>query len=443
MRRLLIAFALLLTAAPAGASPRALTPVNEETGFALAGDAALVSTVGESSLQVSAFPLDGGAARPVFSLEAPNGLHPDGRRIGASAARAAMTVTFGEGSSDIAAVQAFGGPPGGPWAPFAPLVTAQDDESFVFPFGQQVDGDRLFTTEIRGELDKLAVVARDPEAHDVAFASPEDVLFATFAGDLVAHPHGSSLVVREWRTGAVRSTTKVPDDIEAIALRPDGRVAVTTSEDELYELRPGGKLRRLSRDARRPLAYAGEHILFSTSEDQPRVVSPAGRIRRFGPPTETFGGFVTEGERVLWVANDCLLVDTVTAPPSTAPGAGPCPRSELSLEDRANPHLGHTLPVVLRCVSAPRACRGTVRLTAAKNPGVNVHTISHAERFVIPIGKSKRIRVRLTARGYRILRRYVAAEGDALVGVDARTADHADLPDHRAQAILVLPRGAR
>src|SRR4051794_13618041 len=145
MRRLLIALVLFTAAsARADAAPRALTPVTEESGFALAGDAALVSTVGETSLQVSALGLDGSAARPVFSLEAPAGLHPDGRRLAASASRAAMTVTFGEGSSDIAAVQAFGGPPGGPWTPFAPLAATRENDAFVFPFGQQVDGDRLF-----------------------------------------------------------------------------------------------------------------------------------------------------------------------------------------------------------------------------------------------------------------------------------------------------------
>src|SRR3954465_15621510 len=103
MRRLLILLILLATAAPAGAAPRALTPVTEESGFALAGDAALVSTVGETSLQVSALGLDGSPRRPGCPRGAPAGLHPDGRRLAASASRAAMTVTFGEGSSDIAA----------------------------------------------------------------------------------------------------------------------------------------------------------------------------------------------------------------------------------------------------------------------------------------------------------------------------------------------------
>ena len=411
MRRFLVLLALVIPAS-ASAAPQPLTRVNERTGFALAGEAALVSRPSGRVLQVFAHPLDGSAARMVFSVDPPPGLEPDGRRLAASAQRAAITVTWGELSDNVEVVQAFGGPPGGPWTAFGPL-SAPDA---VFPWGHQVDGDRLFSTESRGGLLDLAVVARDPDPHDVAFAAPEDALFAVFAGDLVAHTSGKALVVREWRTGVERSRVKLPGDAEGIALRPDGRVAVTTENDRLYELR-GGKLRLLSRDARRPLAYAGDRLLFTDSDDQPRVIAPSGRVRRFGPPTETFGGFVTEGERVLWVANGCLLVDKATAAPSAAPGKGPCPRSELALDDSGgNPRLGRTIPVGLRCIAAPRVCRGTVRLSA----GEPLRAISRPVRFAIRAGKRGRLRVRLTDSGYRRLREQVADEEDASVAVTTR-----------------------
>src|SRR3954469_11498977 len=138
MRRALIALAVLIAAAPAQAAPRPLTRLSEQAGFALAGDAALVSRPAGRSLGVFAYPLDGGAPRPVFSVQAPEGMQPDGRRIAASAQRAAITVTYGELSSDIEAVQAFGGPPGGPWTPLSAL-SGTHDASFVFPYLHQVD----------------------------------------------------------------------------------------------------------------------------------------------------------------------------------------------------------------------------------------------------------------------------------------------------------------
>ena len=60
-----------------------------------------------------------------------------------------------------------------------------------------------------------------------------------------------------------------------------------------------------------------------------RVIEPDGRTRPFGVPTEGLGGFTTDGPRVLWWANDCLLTADVSERTTDAIGPGVCPRSEV------------------------------------------------------------------------------------------------------------------
>jgi hypothetical protein len=283
------------------------------------------------------------------------------------------------------------------------------------------------------------VIVRDPDPHDITFANPEDALYATFAGDLVAHADGrdfKTLIVRNWRTGAELSRTKLRSAIEEIAVRADGRVALIAN-DQLFEIR-GSKPKRLGKDARGPLAYAGNRILFSDQYDHPRVSEPSGRIRRWGPPTETFVGLDADGRHVLWEANGCLLVDDVTVPPSQAPGKGPCQRNELELDKSGpNPPLARTLTITLRCVASPNRCRGSLRLKAFDTFGEHSHLISRRQRFTIRPGTAKRIAVGLTTRGYRILRRYVKADESASVGV---ITEGTRLPDNRGSGVLVVPK---
>jgi hypothetical protein len=291
---------------------------------------------------------------------------------------------------------------------------------------QQVVGERVFTTESRS--DDVRVIVRDPDPHEVVFASDELVSTATFAGDLVAFAKsggdqdGNLLVVRDWRTGAVRSSADLQDGFNSIALRPDGRAAVTTYEGALYEVRPGAPPRLLTRQGGSAAAYAGDSLVYDPGE-RLRLIDASGRIRRLGAPTWSLGGFATDGSRALWVANGCLLVDDVSAPPAAAPGPGPCLRSEIALDARrANPYLAHTLPVRLRCVAAPRACRGALRLTTIFPPADAV-AISRRVRFSIPAGHARRLQVPLTCLGYRTMRRTLARESRASVRLDARSDD--------------------
>ena len=98
----------------------------------------LFSRTNEQTLQVFAVPVTGGPERKVFEFTAP----PEQvarARIAASAERVAVSVIVGSYGSSINAVQAFSGPPLGPWTAFTPL-TALDTPGWVFPFGHEVDG---------------------------------------------------------------------------------------------------------------------------------------------------------------------------------------------------------------------------------------------------------------------------------------------------------------
>jgi hypothetical protein len=158
-------------------------------------------------------------------------------------------------------------------------------------------------------------------------------------------------------------------------------------------------------------------------------------VRAFGTPTEEPGDFVTDERRVLWTANDCLLIADVTEPAARTPAAGPCPRSEVMIDDaNANPNLARTLPVVVRCVAAPTRCRGTLKVRL----GLTRTVLNRPTRYRIAAGERERLQVRLTERGYRALRKKVARERGALVRVTPRGVDG----DTTYNDLLVLPRGA-
>ena len=253
----------------AAAAPKGLARVSEDAAFALAGDHVLFSRTNEQTLQVFAVPVTGGPERKVFEFTAP----PEQvarARLAASAERVAVSVIVGSYGSSINAVQAFSGPPLGPWTAFTAL-TALDAPGWVFPFNHEVDGARVFTFEARGELDELGIVVRDPEPREVELPE-EERLFATFAGDLVASANGRTLRLRDWRTGAVRSQATLPSEIEGLALRPDGRVAALTDEDGIVDVRPGGPVRRL-KSGSAEIAFAGERLVAHVGTGL-RVIEP-------------------------------------------------------------------------------------------------------------------------------------------------------------------------
>lgn len=271
-------------------------------------------------------------------------------RLAAPAQRAAFTLVLGDDERDIAATQIFSGPPLGPWAPAGPMI-----RDFVLPWQHQL--------------------VRDPEPRDLALP-----MSAVFAGDLVAYSErtpdedagaiGRRLVVAELRA----STT--------CASRSSTSRCAPTGASRSRSPKPTGS----TRSAWGPLPGA------STA-----APSPSTSLRR--PPARTSSCPSTAG------CNDCLLIADVNAPAAPAPAAGPCPRTEVAIDDSGpNPDLRRTLPATLRCAA----------------------------------GERRRVVVRLTERGYRALRKKVARERGALVRVTPRGADD----DTTRDDLLVLPRGA-
>ena len=342
-------------AAPAGCRRRTTSPSPARASWPL--------NATERTLTVDALPQG-----RVFSYDAPAGSEPDGR-LAASPQRAASTLSLRDDTSDFAAAQVFSGPALGPWAPLTPMNRLS--ENFVLPWQHQVEGERVFTSEIRGSLENNVVVVRDPEPRDLALPYT-----AVFAGDLVAYTErapgqdedaiGARLVVAEWRTGFRRGVTDLPEPIEHLALRPDGRVALTLADSGgIFEVRPGTAPRRVFRRATgydEPLAFAGEHIVFAeygraararTSRQGPRLrdAHRGDRGLRHRRPPRAVDGQRLPADRRRHRAR------RVSARRRTVP-----PQRDHPRRLGPNPNLRRTLPVTLWCVAAPARCRGTLKV---------------------------------------------------------------------------------
>jgi len=152
------ALLVLAFAAPAHAVPRALARSAGVLAIAPGGDQVLVAQTRGANLRVVSIPLAGGAARQVFSFDVPSGLVPVSASLSASAQRAALILEMGPGPGQPEAVQTFAGPLAGGWVTLQPF-TRTSNPGAVSPVRQQADGDRLFTTESRGE--DTRVVVRD------------------------------------------------------------------------------------------------------------------------------------------------------------------------------------------------------------------------------------------------------------------------------------------
>ena len=237
--------------------------------------------------------------------------------------------------------------------------------------------------------------------------------------------------------GAARPSPSCPTSRPSIDLRDDGRALVATDDGELFDVPPGGVARRIARSAGKP-RFAGEHIVFvrgpgpTASAPCASSIRAAACARSASPPTR-LGGFITDGTRVLWEANGCLLVAPVTDPIAAAPGPGPCPRSELTAGRRPEPEPGPHHPVTLRCVAAPRDCRGTL-------PAQSRGRCSIApRRFSIPAGRARRFaRTAQRARISRAARRR-GERDDGRAGDDPRADRRPPGPPQRHRTCLVEP----
>jgi len=419
MRRVVCAAAVfILGAAPARANPVPLARVDGSAKVALAGDQALFTRVRDREVAVYSIPLAGGTPRRVFAYTAPRGTtpHPE---LAASAQRAAVLIDSSRGEGGDGGTQAFTGVPGAPWTPLGPFTGYFRGTNVV---GVQVEGDRVIAKEFRGGYDNLGVTVHEPQPVDVFFYSPTDAAYATFAGDLVAYSTlapgdkpeepwgGRHVIVRDWRTRTELAATDFPELMRPLALEPGGTV-LASGQEALYRWTPGSPPAVVA-ETDREGTFAGDRVLF---EDGAHIslVEPGGAKRAFGVPSSTTRAFTADAQRVLWIANGCLLVADAADTSYEPIGPGPCARTELGWELGASQKIKRTLSITLICVAAPGNCTGTARIRGYSRP----------TRFSIPSGQTRRVQVRLSAEQQRRLRKRTGPRGDWYPPVSARTDD--------------------
>jgi hypothetical protein len=181
-------------------------------------------------------------------------------------------------------------------------------------------------------------------------------------------------------------------------------------------------------------AFAGASLVYRGPEWRLRVLDPDGRVRRFGVPSRDITGLSTDGARVLWRANGCLLLADVSEPPATAIGTGPCPLSEVELDEHIDYDLARTLPVRVDCVAAPRTCTGTARLLYGLN---RVHQAGPRARFRIRAGTTGTVELRIGPRAFRHIRHVARHERGTSLHVDLRTDDGDRPPGNLTQVVWV------
>jgi hypothetical protein len=216
------------------------------------------------------------------------------------------------------------------------------------------------------------------------------------------------------------------EPMTAAALKPDGTVLLTGLTGSVFVWTPGSAARRLATRHGGKARFAGAGVVYGDNRG-PRLNGV-----HLGAPSETAGDLAADDRHVLWTANGCLLAADLTDPDMGPANAGPCVRSEIAATNRSQP-LAHTLTVRLRCVYAPRRCRGSVRLMGT------------TRRFAIAAGRTGTVRLPLTATAYRTIQRWLAREPedprDTTINVPyrARTDDGAEIPRYEPTLSIDRP----
>jgi hypothetical protein len=394
--------------------------------FALSGDTALFTRERGRELRVYAVPVTGGTPRLLFSHRVPANAQST-PVLAASPQRVALAVEIETRGGEYDSL-VFSGPPTGPWTRVDPIGKRLDLPVVA------VDGDRLITHETVGKQEVLVV-------HDAAGAHQLPVpeqnsgsQTATVAGDLMAYAEESTLVIRNWRTGAVVATPTFTPAPDWVALGADGRAAVIAGAESLYDVLPGGAPRRIRGTGREPV-IAGARVVYRDNAGL-KVLEPDGTLRPFGIATRRLESFTADERHVLWNANGCLLVAPIESPLAVGAAPGPCARAELALPEQAPQHLASTLRMAVRCVSGPGACRGTLRLTVGGGPAPgDGPVVTRAQRFTIPVGEQRRIRVRVTQAGKRLLAEAIRRDRGVIVNGRA-TIDGRSVPTSGAGIVV-------
>ena len=342
--------------------------IGQDEGLALSGDQVLFTQTSGQSIRVRAMPIRGGKARTLFTHAAPAGLFPYGEQLVGSPGRVAMLVAYVDRSGRGDATQVFAGDPSGVWRTVVPFKTF-DDVTVPTANVVQLAGDQVVTFERTGEgFGNYEVAIYDPARRVLPVP-----VGASFNGDFAVYSTRASedstaerVIVVNWRTGELLSIADFPDRIGDRRVATDGRAIVTVGQ-RLYEVHPGGIVRKLVDRAFAP-EFAGTSILYF-GNDGIRIIGANGAVQRFGVRTERLERFVSDGSNVLWSANGCLLVAPVADGPASAPEAGPCARAELAVRTHTINPQAPTIKLRLRCRTGSKLPRHTASASARRSGG--------------------------------------------------------------------------
>jgi hypothetical protein len=440
MRRLACLLACLGLAgaaapAPAPAAPRALLDAPRAEGVALAGGEVLVTaTTDHGAVRVAAVPLTGGPAVRRFSVRSPGRDWTATARLVSSERLTALVVMFDDPEGNLRFSRVYAGAPSGPIA-LVQRVRRPRQGTIWIPFDVDVHADRLLIHEVRQPDLALRFTVRSPGAVPVRRRQRLASGNTALAGDLVAHlpfrrgdPPSFRLV--DWRTGELRDSIALGEYSEDMRdrdldLKEDGRL-VAVLDGRLVGASPGGPLRVLpGADGgfrfSSPL-FAGDRVAVLAGGPfesyRPVIVDPASGTRRaVGPPSTELNGLAADERHVAWLANGCVIAmgldDTA---PLDAPPRSPCPRAEVVLEEGDQAVRGGTLRVKVSCVAAPPSgCRGTALIGRGGWVG--------RQRFSVPAGERRPVRVPVSRRGMRAIRRQLRRGGPPVYSLGARLPD--------------------
>ncbi|HEX5620775.1 MAG TPA: hypothetical protein VFX51_20305, partial [Solirubrobacteraceae bacterium] len=369
--RLCLPLALLgfgFVAAPAAAAPVPLLNAPSAQEVALAGtDVVVARTVAHGGVLVDVVPSQGGAARRLLTV-APRGRGSVSAVLVAASPQRVAVLTGVERGNRVER-RLYTGPPAGPLQ-----LDIQTSGGDFFPVDAAVDGERVLVVEERtsgGTRARLFSPGSPPRTvpwpgeiiPPVALSGSR----AAFVGTdtRATEQLDLKLLVIDVNTGAAQVSLPTEAPVE-LALAPDGHVVVESGTG-LFTVAPGGPATPLPGSGfmlRPRLAGAAVAALERTrlGAVRPAVLDPGSATPRpLGTQSFDARDIAADDRGVAWIAHGCVLFAPIGGTAGSEPPAGPCPRSEATVDSLENALHGRTVKLVATCVAAPaRGCRGTV-----------------------------------------------------------------------------------
>jgi hypothetical protein len=423
-----------LWGAEAAAEPRALLDAPRAEDVTVAGGEVLVAaTTDHGAVRVVAVPLAGGPAVRRLTVRSPGRDWTAITRLVSSDRLAALLVMFDDPEGNFRVARVYAGPPQGPFS-LVRRVRRPARETAWIPVDADVHADRLLIQDARLPDLAFRFTVHSPDSAPVRRPQRPVSLNTALAGDLVAYlrlRRGAppSFSVIDWRTGEVRDSIALGEYSEDMRgrdldLTEDGRLVavldgrlVSASPGETLSVVPGAEGGSRFSSPR----FAGDRVAVLAGGPfdsyRPYIVHPAAETRRaVGPPSTELTSIAAGEGTVAWLANGCLIAveaDVSSSVDSLPPG--PCPRAEVLVEEGDQVVRGRTLRVVVTCVAAPDGCRGAALLGRGGWAGTG--------RFHVAAGERRSVRIRVSPRGMRSIRRQLRRRYPLDLSLGARMPD--------------------